>query len=135
MPKNGIHPTDKHVGQRLRARRLMLGMSQSELGVALGLTYQQVHKYEKGMTRVGASRLQYLSELLRVPIEFFFDGAPYPQGQHHAQTDVPTAQYVSDYLATPDGLRLTKAFTQIPSAKIRRSIVKLVVRIADFEDP
>jgi transcriptional regulator with XRE-family HTH domain len=117
MPKSEIHPTDKHVGQRLRMRRLMLGMSQGELGVALGLTYQQVHKYEKGMSRVGASRLQYICELLRVPIEFFFEGAPHPQGQHHAQTDAPSAQYVSDCLATPDGLQLTKAFTQDPQRK------------------
>jgi transcriptional regulator with XRE-family HTH domain len=134
MPKNGIQPTDKHVGQRVRKRRLILGMSQKELANALGMTYQQVQKYEKGINHVSASRLKYLSVLLRVPVEFFFDGAPYPRGQHHAQTDAPSAQYVSDYLATPDGLHLTKAFMQIPNAKVRRSIVKLVAQIALSED-
>jgi transcriptional regulator with XRE-family HTH domain len=71
MPKNGIHPTDSHVGKRVRMRRLMLGLSQTELGDALGLTFQQVQKYEKGANRISASRLQRISQIFQVPVFFF----------------------------------------------------------------
>jgi transcriptional regulator with XRE-family HTH domain len=134
MPKNGTHPTDKHVGQRMRMRRMMLGMSQEMLGDALDLTFQQVQKYEKGANRVSASRLQHISQILQVPVTFFFEEAPRVSGEHHAQTDAPSPQYVSDYLATSDGLHLTKAFMQIRDHKLRRSIVNLVEQIADAED-
>jgi transcriptional regulator with XRE-family HTH domain len=134
MPKNGTHPTDKHVGSRVRMRRMMLGRFQSQLGEALGLTFQQVQKYEKGTNRISASRLQQISETFQVPIEFFFEGAPLAGGQQDAQTDAPSSQFVADYLATSDGLNLTKAFMQIPNAKLRRSIVNLVEAIAGPED-
>jgi transcriptional regulator with XRE-family HTH domain len=134
MPKDGAHPTDKHVGQRVRMRRMMLGMSQEVLGDALDLTFQQVQKYEKGTNRVSASRLQHISQILQVPVAFFFEGAPRVRGEHHAQTDAPSPQYVSDYLATSDGLHLTKAFMQIRDPKLRRSIVNLVEQIADSND-
>jgi transcriptional regulator with XRE-family HTH domain len=128
MPKGEAHPTDTHVGKRVRMRRMMLGLSQTKLGDALGLTFQQVQKYEKGKNRVGASRLQHM------PVVFFFEGSPRERGQHHAPTGAPSPQYVSDYLATSDGLQLTKAFMQIPNAKLRRSIVNLVELIAGSED-
>ena len=75
-----VHPTDKYVGARLRMRRLMLDMSQSEIANALGLTFQQVQKYEKGTNRISASRLQHLCVILKVPVPFFFDGAPPSHG-------------------------------------------------------
>ena len=134
MPKDGVQPTDKHVGARVRTRRLMLDMSQTALGDALGLTFQQVQKYEKGTNRIGASRLQHISQILQVPVEFFFQGGPQFRGHHDPQTSAPSPQYVSDYLATKDGLQLTKAFMQIPDPKLRRSIVNLVEQIADSED-
>jgi transcriptional regulator with XRE-family HTH domain len=134
MPKGEAHPTDKHVGNRVRMRRLMLGMSQRTLADALGLTFQQVQKYEKGKNRVAASCLQHISQILQVPVEFFFEGTPHKRGQHHAPTGAPSPQYVSNYLATSDGLQLTKAFMQIPNAKLRRSIVNLVELIAGSED-
>jgi transcriptional regulator with XRE-family HTH domain len=134
MPRDGINPTDTHVGKRLRMRRLMLGLSQTKIADALGLTFQQVQKYEKGANRIGASRLRHLSQILRVPEEFFFEGIPQARGQYDAQTDAPSPQYVSDYLATSDGLDLTKAFMQIPDPKLRRSIVNLVEQIAGPED-
>jgi transcriptional regulator with XRE-family HTH domain len=115
-------------------RRSMLGMSQTKLGDALGLTFQQVQKYEKGTNRISASRLQQISETFQVPVEFFFEGAPHAGGQHDAQTGAPSPQFVSDYLATPDGLNLTKAFMQISHPKLRRSIVNLVEAIAGPED-
>jgi transcriptional regulator with XRE-family HTH domain len=80
MPRSAINPTDKHVGARVRMRRLMLDMSQSQLGNALGLTFQQVQKYEKGSNRVSASRLQHISQILQVPVPFFFEGAPAASG-------------------------------------------------------
>jgi transcriptional regulator with XRE-family HTH domain len=133
MPRNGTHPTDKHVGSRVRMRRLMLRRSQTQLGEALGVTFQQVQKYEKGTNRISASRLQQISDTFQVPVEFFFEGSPHVRGQHDAQTGAPSPQYVADYLATSDGLNLTKAFMQIPNANLRRSIVNLVEAIAGPE--
>jgi transcriptional regulator with XRE-family HTH domain len=115
-------------------RRLMLGLSQTKLADALGLTFQQVQKYEKGTNRIGGSRLQHISQILQVPVAFFFEGAPLSHGQYHASNGAPSPQYVSDYLATPDGLHLTKAFMQISNAKLRRAVVNLVEQIADSED-
>jgi transcriptional regulator with XRE-family HTH domain len=135
MAKKAPNPIDKHVGSRVRMRRMMLGMSQEKLGDALGLTFQQVQKYEKGTNRIGASRLQQISQILQVPVAFFFEGAPHlaggpvPEGTEHA----PSPAYVSDFLATSDGLSLTKAFMRIPDAKLRRRIVDLVQQIAGEE--
>ena len=127
MAKKLPNPIDKHVGSRVRMRRMMLGMSQEKLGDALDLTFQQVQKYEKGTNRIGASRLQHIANILQVPVEFFFEGAP---GQLTADGKTPSSAYVSDFLATSDGLALTKAFMQIKNAKLRRSIVNLVEEIA-----
>jgi transcriptional regulator with XRE-family HTH domain len=114
-------------------RRMMLAMSQEKLGHALNLTFQQVQKYEKGTNRISASRLQQISHVLQVPVPFFFEGVPHARGEPHAQTGNPTPQHVSDYLATSDGLNLTKAFMQIPNPKLRHSIVALVEQIAESQ--
>jgi transcriptional regulator with XRE-family HTH domain len=134
MPRHVEHPTDQHVGTKLRLRRMKLRMSQSTLAEALGLTFQQVQKYEKGANRIGAGRLHQIAQILQVPVESFFEGLPHERGQRRAPIDVPSVQYVSDYLATVDGLQLTKAFMQIPNAKLRRSIVNLVEQLADSQD-
>src|SRR5581483_8052979 len=76
MSTKAPNPVDKYVGSRVRMRRIMLGMSQEKLGEALGLTFQQVQKYEKGTNRVGASRIQQISEILQVPVSFLFEGSP-----------------------------------------------------------
>ncbi len=109
-------------------RRMMLGMSQEKLADAIGLTYQQVQRYEKGSNRMGASRLQQIAQVLQVPVPFFFEGVP----EHHAVglVEAPLPAYVSDFLATSDGLTLTKAFMQIKNAKVRHCIAKLVEEIA-----
>jgi transcriptional regulator with XRE-family HTH domain len=131
MAKKAPNPTDKHVGARVRMRRMMLGMSQEKLGDALSLTFQQVQKYEKGANRIGASRLQQISHILQVPVSFFFEGAPQTPGLATAGTsEAPSPAYVSDFLATSDGLALTKAFMGIKDAKLRRKIVDLVEQIA-----
>src|SRR5580704_15387873 len=108
MTKATPEPTDIHVGARVRMRRLMLSMSQEKLGGALGLTFQQVQKYEKGANRIGASRLQHISHILQVPISFFFEGAPKLPGAQAGNGAAPSPTYVSDFLATADGLALTK---------------------------
>ena len=134
MPKHVAHPTDQHVGTKLRARRTKLGMSQTPLADALGMSFQQVQKYEKGANRIGAGRLQHIAQILKMPVQSFFEGAPNVPGEERAQTDAPFPKFVSDYLVTSDGLNLTKAFMQIRDPKLRRSIVNLVEQIADSED-
>lgn len=126
--KKTPNPIDKHVGSRIRMRRMMLGMSQEKLGDALDLTFQQVQKYEKGTNRVGASRLQHISQILQVPPAFFFDGAPNAPGHHSAEAVSPS--YVNEFLATSDGLSLAKSFVKIKSGKLRRTIVDLCEQMA-----
>jgi transcriptional regulator with XRE-family HTH domain len=105
-------------------------MSQEKLGDALGLTFQQVQKYEKGTNRIGASRLQQISHILQVPVAFFFEGAPNLHGSTDGMKEAPSPAYVSDFLATSEGLSLTKAFMKIKEPKLRRRIVDLVEEIA-----
>ena len=132
MAKKAPNPIDKHVGSRVRMRRMMLSMSQEKLGDALGLTFQQVQKYEKGTNRIGASRLQQIANILQVPVSFFFEGAPHSAG-HGSMSEAPSPAYVADFLATSDGLSLTKAFMRIKSSKLRRRIVDLVEQIAGID--
>jgi transcriptional regulator with XRE-family HTH domain len=129
MAKKSPNPTDKYVGSRVRMRRLMLEMSQKKLGEKLRLTFQQVQKYEKGTNRIGASRLQHISQILKVPVSFFFDGALGKQADD-GSSKAPVADYVSDFLSSSDGLALTKAFTNIKDSKLRRRVVDLVEEIA-----
>jgi len=126
MPRNSQNPIDKHVGNRVRMRRMMLKMSQQKLGEAIGLTFQQVQKYEKGTNRIGASRLQQISQVLGVPVPFFFEGAPNTPGIPRGPTSAPSPAYVTEFLATSEGLALTKAFMRIKSPSVKRSIVRLV---------
>jgi transcriptional regulator with XRE-family HTH domain len=131
VAKKAPNPIDRHVGSRVRMRRMMLSMSQEKLGDALGLTFQQVQKYEKGANRIGASRLQHIAGILQVPVSFFFEGSPAHEGGLPSSLgEAPSPTYVSDFLATSDGLSLTKAFVRIKDAKLRRRIVELVEQIA-----
>jgi transcriptional regulator with XRE-family HTH domain len=131
MPRGPLNPIDKYVGNRLRMRRLMLDMSQTDIADALGLTFQQVQKYEKGTNRIGASRLQHIAQILQVPVSFFFEDAPDAPGRWlSGTTDPRSASYVTDFLATSDGLSLAKAFMLVENPKLRRAIVRLVEEIA-----
>jgi transcriptional regulator with XRE-family HTH domain len=128
VPKSGrYNPIDKHVGSRVRMRRLMLEMSQIQLADGLGLSFQQVQKYEKGANRIGASRLQQISQILQVPVPFFFEGVP---GRSGATVEITESDsYVNDFLATSDGMALVKAFMHIKNPKLRRAVVRLVEQI------
>ena len=120
---------DKHVGRRVRMRRMLIGMTQEKLGEALGLTFQQVQKYEKGTNRIGASRLHQIGAILGVPVEFFYEGAPSLGGKPGA-TELP-ASYGSEFLATPEGVQLMKAFTRIRNDKIRRRVIVLLLALGE----
>jgi len=124
------NPVDKYVGSRVRMRRIMLGLSQEKLGDALGLTFQQIQKYEKGTNRIGASRLHQIADILQVDVAFLFEGGPTSNTSVDGLGEAPSPAYVSDFLATSEGLALTRAFTKITDAKVRRSIVDLVEQIA-----
>ena len=134
MVKKVPNPIDKHVGSRVRMRRMMLGMSQEKLGDALGLTFQQVQKYEKGTNRIGASRLQQISLILQVQVSFFFEGAPTPPGTPRGFAEDASPEYVQSTLSTSDGLALVKAFSKIANAKLRRRVVDLVQEMAGGEE-
>jgi transcriptional regulator with XRE-family HTH domain len=122
---------DAHVGSRVRIRRLALGMSQATLGERLGLTFQQVQKYEKGMNRMGSSRLQHAADILGVTVPFFFEGNA--DGPFRSDGRDPFPAYIDDFVTTSDGLRLMKAFTRIPKPAVRHHIVALVKEIAGEE--
>jgi transcriptional regulator with XRE-family HTH domain len=125
---------DQHVGRRVRMRRKVLAMSQQKLGAALGLTFQQVQKYEKGATRISASRLQQISHILQVPVEFFFEGAPNASAPHGSNKSELWMAQIDDFVSDQDGLRLIGAFLRIDNAALRRRIVMLVQEIADDDD-
>jgi transcriptional regulator with XRE-family HTH domain len=125
------NPIDKHVGARLRMRRMMVGMSQGKLGDALDVTFQQIQKYEKGTNRIGASRLQQLARVLEVPPAFFFEGAPAStEGGAMTFAEPSGSSYVVDFLSTSEGLQLNRAFALIRDAKVRKKIIDLVVSLA-----
>jgi transcriptional regulator with XRE-family HTH domain len=127
--KKAPNSIDKHVGSRVRMRRKMLAMSQEGLGAALGLTFQQVQKYENGTNRIGASRLQQMCHTLQVPVEFFFEGAPNASAPHGNGSALSVAQ-IDDFISDSNGLRLIGAFMRIDNAALRRRIVMLVQEIA-----
>ena len=122
--------TDTYVGSRVRIRRKMLGMSQEKLGEQLGITFQQVQKYEKGANRIGASRLQTISQVLEVPIGYFFPQEPAAVGGmgEGAQSD-----YISDFMMSSEGIELNRAFAQIKDPKLRRKVIELVRTMASTE--
>ena len=132
--KKAPNPTDRHVGSRVRMRRLMLAMSQERLGGALGLTFQQVQKYEKGANRIGASRLQQISHILQVPVAFFFEGAPNALAPHDSSGSALSMAQIDDFVSDSDGLRLIRAFMRIDNATLRRRIAMLVQEIAGDDD-
>ena len=127
--KKSPNLVDKHVGSRVRMRRMLMGMSQEKLGDALGLTFQQVQKYEKGTNRIGASRLQQIAARLEVPIDFFFAGAPAADASANP-AEAPLSAPVGDLLSTTESVNLIRAFVRIKDPKVRRRLVELVNALA-----
>jgi transcriptional regulator with XRE-family HTH domain len=135
------NPIDIHVGSRVRFRRMLLGMSQEKLGEKLGLTFQQVQKYEKGINRIGASRLFDLAQVLGVSVQFFYDDAPLPHDARAIDSDLSTTadgqqapadeHSIVEFLRSRDGLELNRAFVRISDIKARRAIVDLVRSLAN----
>ena len=124
------NPIDEHVGRRMRIRRRILAMSQGQLGDALGLTFQQVQKYEKGTNRIGAGRLQQISHILQVPIGFFFEGAPKVSAPRGSRGSALSIAQIDEFVSESIGLRLIGAFMRIDDAHLRHKIVRLVQEIA-----
>nr|WP_281011237.1 helix-turn-helix transcriptional regulator [Lichenibacterium minor] len=125
------NPIDKHVGSRVRTRRMLIGMSQERLGGALGLTFQQIQKYEKGTNRIGASRLQQIAGILNVPPAFFFEQMPGEGSGAAPGMAEEGSGFVVDFLSTSEGLLLNKAFVRIKEARVRKKIIDLVTALAD----
>ncbi len=124
--KRTSEPTDIHVGHRVRQARMLLNMSQTDLGEAVGVTFQQIQKYEKGANRIGASRLQQISQALGKPVQWFYDGQQAEGGKLKLNSDDPLAELG----ATREGVDFACAFNKITDHTIRRRIVGLVQSIA-----
>ena len=124
------NPVDAHVGSRVRLRRMLLGMSQERLGESMGLTFQQVQKYEKGVNRIGASRLFQISKILDVPVQFFFEEAPHVGGDGgttaRGMAEPDSEAFILEFLNSREGLELNRAFVKIADPKVRKSVVDLV---------
>ncbi|WP_367718867.1 helix-turn-helix domain-containing protein [Nitratireductor sp. GISD-1A_MAKvit] len=129
--KKKPNPIDIHVGGRIRLRRNMLGMSQEKLGESLGITFQQIQKYEKGTNRVGASRLQAIASVLSAPVAFFFEGAPGgDENEAGGGMAEEGADFVVDFLNSSEGVQLNRAFAKISDPKVRRRVIDLVKVLA-----
>lgn len=134
MVKKTPNPVDKHVGSRVRMRRVLIGMSQEKLGDALGITFQQIQKYEKGTNRIGASRMQQIATVMGVPVSYFFEDAPGSDVKPGGFGETPGSDYVVDFLTTTEGLQLNRSFVRISDPKVRRKVVDLVAALADQAD-
>src|SRR4051812_6663875 len=123
--------TDLHVGERIRMYRVKAGISQTDLGQHLGITFQQIQKYEKGLNRIGASRLQKISELLKIPVSSLFDDLP---GSERIDTNNPLNEFV-EFLGTTLGQRLVDGFIKIGDKGVRTHVVRLIEGIAQHTPP
>lgn len=126
MPPKPPNPIDAHVGKRIRMRRVEQRMSRATLGEYIGLTHQQVEKYERGVNRIGASRIQEMCTALEIPVAFLFEGAP---GSPSSVNGVP--QYIVEFMTSQEGVRIVEAFGRITDPKVRRDLVRMVTNIAN----
>ena len=126
------NPIDIHVGSRVRLKRTMMGYSQEKLGEHLGVTFQQVQKYEKGANRIGASRLQQISSVLKTPISFFFEDAPNSvPAMAGGMAEADSSNYVVNFLSTSEGLQLNRNFVKIKDPLVRKKIIDLVRSLSE----
>ena len=126
------NPIDKHVGSRIRERRKSLHMSQEKLAEHLGLTFQQVQKYERGFNRVSASKLYEIARTLGASIAFFFDHYSDPRDvSEYGVAETPAPEFRHDFIMTPEGVELAEAFPRISRRKVRRQVLELVKVLAE----
>ncbi|HEY3779352.1 MAG TPA: helix-turn-helix transcriptional regulator [Rhizomicrobium sp.] len=137
VPKKQANPIDAQVGNRVRLRRMLVGMSQEKLGELLGLTFQQVQKYEKGVNRIGAGRLYQVASILGVPIGYFYEDVLSGQETDGAvPANDHAAPPVMEFLSSGEGLQLALAFMRIREAKVRKRVIELLKTLAsDDEEP
>jgi transcriptional regulator with XRE-family HTH domain len=133
MPKKQANPVDVQVGNRVRIRRMLIGMSQERLGDLLGLTFQQVQKYEKGVNRIGAGLLYEVARILNVPIDFFYEGLA-TANQPGAGENEASAPPVMEFVSSGEGLQLSLAFMKIRDTKVRKRVLDLVKSLAEEEE-
>jgi transcriptional regulator with XRE-family HTH domain len=126
---------DKHVGARLRERRGILGVTQQQLGVAIGVSFQQIQKYEKGLNRIGAGRLREISRFLGVSPAYFYEGSPVESGADEALFEIPLSTHAPHSLNVAEGLQLQRCFARIENPRVRKRIVELVMALAMKETP
>ena len=133
LPKKQANPIDAQVGNRLRLRRMMIGMSQERLGELLGLTFQQVQKYEKGVNRIGAGRLFEVARILGVPIQYFYENVP-EAGAKAPGFAEPESPPVIEFVSSGEGLQLSLAFMRIKDPKVRKRVLDLVKSLGEEAD-
>jgi transcriptional regulator with XRE-family HTH domain len=134
VPKKQANPIDGQVGNRVRLRRMLIGMSQEKLGELLGLTFQQIQKYEKGVNRIGAGRLYQVAHILGVPIGYFYEGMIEQLADSSGVIAGNGAPPVVEFLSSGEGLQLSLAFMRIKDSKVRRRVVELVKSLAECEE-
>jgi transcriptional regulator with XRE-family HTH domain len=133
LPKKHANPVDAQVGSRVRLRRMLIGMSQERLGELLGLTFQQVQKYEKGVNRIGAGRLFDVARILGVPIDYFYENVSSNlSGRGFSEND--TSPPVMEFVSSGEGLQLSLAFMRIKDPKVRKRVLDLVKSLAEEKD-
>jgi transcriptional regulator with XRE-family HTH domain len=132
--KKQTNPIDIQVGNRVRIRRMLIGMSQERLGDLLGLTFQQVQKYEKGVNRIGAGRLFEVSRILNVPVDFFYEGVAAQLTGQPGMAESESSPPVMEFVSSGEGLQLSLAFMKIKDAKVRKRVLDLVKSLAEEEE-
>ena len=134
MTKRDPNFVDRHVGNRVRMRRLLVGMSQEKLGELLGITFQQVQKYEKGSNRVSASRLYQIARVLGVPVQFFYDELKeHDNASGYAESE--GADAIAGALQSPDGVQIARIFSETTDPDKRKLILNAVKLLADYKGP
>lgn len=131
VPKKQANPIDAQVGTRVRLRRMLVGMSQEKLGDLLGLTFQQVQKYEKGVNRIGAGRLYQVAHILGVPVSYFYEDVVGREADSVAPANDCGTQPVMEFLSSGEGLQLALAFMRIREPRVRKRVIDLVKSLAD----
>lgn len=128
------HPVDVHVGKRLRLKRTLLGLSQEYIGNAIGVTFQQIQKYERGVNRMGASRLYDFSRVMSVPVSFFFEGYEASTSPHGGMSENETPALVHEQMPNRETMDMMRAYYRIKSPVMRKRVLDLVKSMADADN-